>query len=154
MNELMEKIAEDAFVDELEKISEELSYIDIQKGLQRAASNSDGTGLFIGSKKYRDTVRAAAKKGAAEGGLVGATTAGMLSLIASNIKGGIKPMRILGRAAAGGLFGSAVGSQLYGHDAGNDFFKERGITPKGLFHQNTTFSPEAKKKYIDAYKNK
>lgn len=124
-----------------------------QKGLQKATRSSDkGLGKYITDPELSKKMRSGGTKGFLRGipyGSLAGAGAGAIYSIAkkSPYKGTIIPMSSI----LGGLEGGAIGQMIGQNRAMKEHLKGKGIESKYL-GLKLKFSPEAKKKYIDAYK--
>jgi len=142
------------YVNEVLKVaaSDEPSWWDKQKAINRALRGTDkGLGKILAKDEVIGGRLHSGLKGLLQGGAVGAPAgAGLGALVGKS--GGRGKAALLGAllgASLGGLSGQVHGQ--YKHD--KDYLKKRGINLKYL-GLSSDLTPKAKKKYIDAYKNK
>lgn len=137
------------------------SWWEKQKGLARATRKGEsGLGLVLAHPELLKKRRAYGKKDALEGlknfGLGGAAAGAGAGLYHAVHSGRPKTKGALIGAGLGGVLGGAIGADT-GLTTGmlradKQYAKRKGIETSMLgFHK---FSPEAKKKYIDAYRDK
>jgi hypothetical protein len=137
-----------AYYDKLEKIEKkvELSYMDRQRGVVRAMADKNLGGI-IGINNT-DYIKGNLKKQLQHGAIGGAGGAALGALATLASKGEVTPEA---GAAIGGLGGAILGQSHGAYRHNSEYLADKGITKKylGLDHE---FSPEARKKYIDKYK--
>jgi len=144
MTDLLEKIAEEGFADELEKIAKKdgPGWWAKEKGIGKAMGGDNK--VFVKGEVLKGRL-----KGMGKGALVGtpigsAAGAGIGALL---FKGNRKAAAKAG-AILGGLLGADVGSDIGSYKFDKKYLANKGITLKN-FGMSSDFSPSAKAKYID-----
>ena len=148
----------EAFWDGFEKRaaeSDEPSWWEKQKGAARAQADGEkGIKKYVVSEEhYKKRLKGSllgGLKGGAVGGAGGAALGGLAGALHSGRKGALAGAALGG---LGGLFvGEGVGSGHGQWKVDKEHLKSKGI--EGDWLGRHKFSPEAKAKYIDAYKKK
>lgn len=119
-----------------------------RSGVVRASSDKNLGGI-IGIEN-NDLIGALVTKGLGHG-LVGAASGAAAGGLAGALSRGKVSPRLA--TAIGGLLGYSIGSAHGSYQARKKYLADKGINLKYL-GLDSEFSPEAQKKYIDAYKKK
>lgn len=139
----------------IEKVAEEYSWMEKQRGLSRATRASDtGFKRILADPKLLESRKKEMKKGRREGLRIGApigTAAGLVSgTLLRKSFGKTKPGKVIAGGAAigaaiGALFGIDIGESSGLQKADRKFLGRKGITLKGF---SADYTPAAAKKYL------